>query len=382
MDLASEWLRKIEIDPSNFVEGQLGKLVKTSWNHDFPPALVIIGCPEYRGAELGNNTELTLIRKHLYNLFPNLFKGSVWDVGDLIPGERLSDTYIALEEILLEIQALGAPIVFLGGSSDLIYPVLGTQEKFEQYYSALAIDYKIDYHPSAEFSNHNYLNRFFQDHPSHLFQYLHAGIQSYRQNPEVLQFFNKVNYDAVRLGHFRQNLKAIEPLFRVSNLAFFDMSSVKISDFPCALNPNPNGFYAEDICQMARYAGLSKGCDFFGFYDFYFDGDERSNKTSAALIAECIWCYLEALPLRINEHPLKNPENYVKFTVSMEEWKQELYFYKSNRTTKWWLQAPRNEQINKAIGPLDFIPCNEEDYLLAQKNIIPETWWVSLFRSN
>ncbi len=35
-------------------------------------------------------------------------------------------------------------------------------------------------------------------------------------------------------------------------------------------SPSPNGFYGEEICQMARYAGMSTKLTSFGIYDYKF----------------------------------------------------------------------------------------------------------------
>jgi arginase family enzyme len=52
-------------------------------------------------------------------------------------------------------------------------------------------------------------------------------------------------------------IEETEPILRSSHLMMFDLNSLRLSDAPGTSNKSPNGLYAEEACQIIRYAGLS-----------------------------------------------------------------------------------------------------------------------------
>ncbi len=382
--MISDFLKKSDVQGRDFGPNSLGALVCTDTNEPIEEAkLVLVGCPEYRRAGISHhNYEPDLIRKKLFRLYPQYFEGKIQDLGNILPGATIQDTDYAIKQVLSEAKSWGKPVVFLGGSSDLILPILEVQEKFEQYYTALSVDYRIDFDPVAEETDHkNYLYPFFTSSPKFIFQYLHLGLQSYLQNQEILKFFSSVNYDATRLGKLRGDIKVTEPVFRQADLAFLDFSALKYAEAGATLDKNPNGFYAEEFCQMARYAGFSEYLNFFGLFGFDFDPLSANSDVTAGLAAEVLWCFMEGLSHRRVELPLGQDKRYKRYTVFMEDFNREIVFYKSVLSGRWWIEAPEVEVGNSMRNRLNFIPCGEEDYQTAASDKIPEAWWTSMFRS-
>ena len=46
------------------------------------------------------------------------------------------------------------------------------------------------------------------------------------------------------------------------------MNSVRLSDSPANDDGSPNGFYAEEICQIMRYAGISGRIKSLGIFHY------------------------------------------------------------------------------------------------------------------
>lgn len=384
MAFLSDLLTPSNVRALDFGPGTLGSRVFQA--ADAPKKetkLLLLGVPEYRAAGLKSGcNEPDKVREKLFRLIPQGFSGKIMDLGDILPGNSLNDTYSAVVQVLSEINQWNIPLVFIGGSSDLITPILQTQERFEQYYTALAVDYQIDFDPTLEEVNHkNYLYPFFVDSPKFLYQYLHVGLQSYLQNQDILKFFSSVNYDATRLGKLRGNIHLSEPVFRQADLVFFDFSALKYSEAGSSLVKNPNGFYSEEFCQMARYAGFSDHVNTLGLFDLHLDPLSENSTVTAALAAELIWCFIEGLAQRKVELPLKNDKRYLRYSVFLEDFNRDIIFFKSLNTGRWWIETPESKDQNTAKSRLDLIPCGEEDYQSALSNRIPDAWWISLFRS-
>ena len=85
-----------------------------------------------------------------------------------------------------------------------------------------------------------------------------------------------------------------------------------------------------------------------------------------------IWYFLEGYSLRKNElNP--NVNNCIKYTVSFDDGRNEIIFYKSKKSSRWWMGVPVKSEKNKNIENY-FIACSYKDYELAMKGDIPPKW--------
>jgi len=81
---------------------------------------------------------------------------------------------------------------------------------------------------------------------------------------------------------------------------------------------------------------------------------------------------LEGYYHRHNDYPYASLEDYKKFIVNLAGGEQNLVFYNSQISNRWWLEVnPRNNSNSKTL----VIACSHQDYLTACKHEIPERWW-------
>ncbi|HSK12014.1 MAG TPA: arginase family protein, partial [Phnomibacter sp.] len=102
----------------DFLKGQLGHSLMR--NNDLDGAdLVLIGCCEYRGQ--GESRPLRgadRVRKQLYRLYHWHADVQVADLGNIMVGDKLSDSYAALESVIKDLVTTGKKVMLLGGSHD------------------------------------------------------------------------------------------------------------------------------------------------------------------------------------------------------------------------------------------------------------------------
>ena len=58
-----------------------------------------------------------------------------------------------------------------------------------------------------------------------------------------------------------------------------------------------------------------------------------------------------------------NDENYQKFNVLIED--EELIFYKSVKTGRWWIEIPFLPNVNNKLKKHTLLPCMHDDYVEA-----------------
>ena len=133
-------------------------------------------------------------------------------------------------------------------------------------------------------------------------------------------------------------------------------------------NVRPNGLTGEEFCQLARYAGYSDRLSAVGFFehDPSRDGDGRGGQ----LVAEATWCFLEGVMHRMGDHPRGTTEDYLQFTVVLDDGDHEVVFFKSPRTNRWWMDIPTPGSGNRK-GRVFLVPCTYEDYQSASKANCP-----------
>jgi len=168
-------------------------------------------------------------------------------------------------------------------------------------------------------------------------------------------------------------MKAVEPLVRNADLLTVDISAVRHSDAPGNGNASPNGFYGEEICQIIRYAGLSDKLTSIGFYEI--NPLQDVNSETAHLVAQMIWYFVEGYYKRNNDYPYSDIEDYLKFIVRIEDHEEDIIFYKSKISQRWWMEVNCEAGKKLKYRRHYLIPCNHEDYKTACDNDIPDRWW-------
>ena len=193
------------------------------------------------------------------------------------------------------------------------------------------------------------------------------GIQSYLTNPLDVELSNKMYLELLRLGDLRADLKAAEPIIRDANLVSLDMGAIRHADNPNSRTSGPNGLYAEETCQLARYAGFADKVDQFAIFgDFH----PSSQGISVQLAAQLLWHFLDGYANRKKEYPLSNANKLQKFIVKLGKDDEELIFYKSKKTDRWWMEIDSNKNNKKSF----LVSCRYEDYQEACRQDVPYRW--------
>ncbi|MBX3163938.1 MAG: formimidoylglutamase [Bacteroidetes bacterium] len=338
--------------------------------------IAIIGVTEERNAENNEGCKLAPdnVRNYLYKLYGGSFSARVADLGNINQGHTTEDTYFALRTTLDVLIRKNIVPVIIGGSQDLTYAQFLGYKDLEQTINIAAIDSTFDMgNPDEDISNTSYLGKIILHQPNYLFNYSNIGYQTYLVNQSNLQMMNRLYFDAYRLGQVRDKIEEAEPIIRQADMISFDITAIKHSDAPANPNASPNGFYAEEACQMMRYAGMNDKLSSLGIYEINPKYDV-SGKT-AHLAAQMIWCFMDGFYSRKNDFPNRTSADYVRFHVVLEDSKHEINFYKSKKSDRWWMEIPYPPLKNVKFERHTLIPCSYKDYEQAINNEIPDRWW-------
>ena len=184
---------------------------------------------------------------------------------------------------------------------------------------------------------------------------------------------NENSWDLYRLGAVRNNFNQIEPIFRDSDIVSFDISAIRQSENPAASFTSPNGFYAEEACQLANLSGLSDKLKVLSIFEYMKSLD--LNGQSAHLVAQIIWHFLYGFSQRKNDYPKKGLDSYKKIYVKFENTDSDLIFYKNLENGRYWVEIPVGENNKTKV-----ISCSENDYKKACNNEVPDRIWQNISR--
>ena len=338
--------------------------------------------PESRNAY--NNSSCSLapdeIRSQFYRLYRWEKAVKVVDMGNLILGKTVEDTYQVLSDILAYlIENKIIPIV-LGGGNDLAFANYRAYEKLEQVVNIVAVDSRFDLGAEdADIRSDRYLNRIILQQPNYLLNYSNIGYQTYMNSPESIELMNQLYFETYRVGTMRKDMEEIEPIVRNAEMMSIDISAVRRPDAPGNPNASANGFYGEEICQVARFAGVSDKLSSFGIYEY--DPTLDTSFQTAQLIGHILWYFVEGYIHRQGDTSFKDKNMYNRYSVTVSESVDELEFYCSKKTGRWWVIVPVIN-IKKDIEQKYFLPCSRKDYEIACKDKISERWWRAYHKMN
>ena len=369
---------------SNFSKDALGSSIAANHSGESFPSfegasIAIIGVPEYRGAIENKNAPdgIDAIREKLYRLKIHLNSRPIIDLGNLILGHTLNDTFAAVATVVSELLSNKIIPVIIGGSQDLTYAHYSGYKKLEQIVNLVCIDSRFDLgSPDEECNSETYLGNIIMEQPNYLFNFSNVGYQTYFVGSSSVEIMNKLFFETYRLGQMRTNIEEAEPIVRNADFISVDISSIRNSDAPGNKNATPNGFYGEEICQIMMYSGLSDKSTGIGFYEYNLGLD--INKQTAHLIAQMIWFYIEGVGNRKNETPAISSSNYLTYRVPISEIENDIVFIKSLKSNRWWMKMPVELSKNRYMSQ-HLMPCSYKDYQQACTNEVPDRWW-SAFR--
>lgn len=314
------------------------------------------------------------IRKFFYQLFPPEGSVKVSDLGNIRAGDSTEDTQYALKSVIATLVRHDVIPIIIGGSQDLTFANFSAYEKLEQTINVLSVDRIFDLSREQEdFHSEAYLNKIILHEPNFLFNYSNIGYQTYFLSANELELMERLYFDTYRLGAFKDNVAATEPIIRNADLMSIDISAVRQSDAPGSAMTGPNGFYGEEMCQMSRYAGMSDKLTSFGVYEYNPEYDRQGQ--TAHLVAQMIWCFVEGYYNRKKDFPFRDESKYFKYQVVIKDFEHELIFYKSKLSDRWWMSVPYPPGKRFKFERHHLVPCGYEDYQLACSEEVPDLWW-------
>lgn len=352
---------------------QIGGTLLVHTDDSFPDLnevkIALIGVLENRGdTRHFSRVDLQAFRQSVYQLYNGNWNMGIADLGDILPGNAASDTYFALKKVTSSLIKKGIVPIVIGGSQDLTYALYRAYDDLEQMVNLVAIDNKFDFGKETDgLSNDSYLTKMVIDAPNNLFNYCNIGYQTYYNSQEEIDIIEKLFFDAYRLGEISNNIALAEPVFRDADVVSLDLTSVKSSDSGNFNIFSPNGFTGKEICALSRYAGISDKVSMFGIFN------HTNTVNESVLMAQIVWYFIEGFQYRSGEYPFGTKDNYLKYIVPLED--EELVFYKSNKTDRWWIEIPFLSHGNNKLKRNTLLPCSYEEYLQACNQELPERWW-------
>lgn len=359
----------------------MGDVIHThTRQHGFPSLknidIALLGVREERQAVDNEGCSMgpSRVRQELHRLFPGVKNLQIADLGDIKAGYDIEDTYFALSNSVCQLIKSGILPIIIGGSQDLTYANYLAYEQLGQIINIVSVDPRLDLGSSEEeLDSYSWLSRIILHQPNYLFNFADIGFQSYYVDLNAVALMKNLLFDTYRLGRVRSNLEEVEPIVRNADMISVDISAVRQSDAPGLANPSPNGFYGEEICQIIRYAGMSDKLTSIGFYDFNPTYDR--NGQTAQLIAQMIWYFIEGFYSRQHEFPVRNKEDFIKYTVAVKDQQDDIVFYKSKRSDRWWMEVSCPASLRTKYYRHYMVPCSYADYQTACANDVPDRWW-------
>jgi len=335
--------------------------------------IALIGLSESRKSSEVNKKyiDINSFRKEFYSLFCGDWNVNIIDMGDVINGEDISDTYFALKTINESLLEKNIISFFIGGTQDLTFPLYQAFAKKGDYVNLTSIDNKFDFGQiKKDFDSSSYMSKIIMEKDNKLSHYCNLGFQTFLNSQEEIDLLEKLQFESHRLGKINKKIDLIEPSLRYTNLLSIDFRSVKASELNFIHN-YPNGFESSEICSIARYAGMSDRISCVGVFEVF------QNSISSALLAQAVWYFIEGFSLRIIEDP--KSENFKGKSYHMDLENHQIKFYQSDISQKWWFELI--EENNNKLIDVSLYPCGHEDYLEACNDDISDKLLLSLKRN-
>lgn len=198
------------------------------------------------------------------------------------------------------------------------------------------------------------------------------GLQKYLFLPDMDIALSSCGFETLNLGALRDDMTACEPLLRNVKYVFLDMNCIKHADYPWGGNTNPNGFYSNEICQIARYIGFS--CDLKAVF-LYGIPEKRCPAVCANMAAQTAWHIADAVANNIKEDPASEKKKgrlssqFEHRIVDFMSHGDTLTFINSTVTGRWWMEVP---VVKK--NTTELVPCTSTDYQTAMNSQVPIRW--------
>ncbi len=374
----SIYFQALEIK-EQYSDQKIGGQIQVHTEGAFPQiqkgGVAIIHVPEFRGVKEGvGEIEPEKFRPFLYDLSCGIdWRFTIYDLGNILPGNEVKDTFYALSNVVAELVKNNVLPIVVGGSQDLTMALYKGYETLEQMVNLCSVDHQLDLgSPEEEIHADGFLSHLLLQRPCYLFNHANIGLQAPFAQKAEFDLFEKLYFDVCRLGEFNSDFRKAEPHLRNSDILSVDMKSIRSSELRTQDYISPNGFYADQICQITKYAGISDKLTSVGVFNYY---PEKSPSALSFLVAQMIWYLMDGFAQRKGDFPAGSKKDYIKFTVNLDDFKDAIIFYKSNKSERWWMEVSYPGNHGSKYDRHHMIPCNKDDYERAMKNEMPDLWW-------
>ncbi len=361
-------------------EGCLGDSMVIYDDSEFPDlsdkGVALIYVPEYRNSDDKYTKQNESFRTSFYSLSSgDAWNTVIYDLGNILPGETVEDTFFAVAQVVAELVKKDIIPIILGGSQDLTLACYKGFEKLERLINICSVDHSLDIgEPNELATSDGYVSHLLMQRPCFLFNFVNIGLQRPLVSKREIDLFEKLYFDTCRLGEFNNDFKIAEPHLRNSDLVSLDFNSIRCSDTDSSCYTNPNGFYADQICQIVKYSGISDKMSCFGIFNLH----PNQNSVASNLLAQVIWYFIDGVSNRYGDFPIGGMKNYTRFHVHMEDFSDDLTFFKSDKSNRWWLEVNYPAGSEGKYERHQLVPCTKDDYEGAMENQIPNLWWKTL----
>ena len=369
----------------------------TAYTDTFPDYetadIALVGITENRGTDNnpGVDEAADAVRKALYSLKKGTGAYDIVDLGNLVNGHSLEETYTRVREVCSMLMAHNTFPLLIGGSHDLDYGQYLAYENLDRLVNLVSVDAYIDIQTHREqhdegSQSRNHLHYILTHEKNYLLNYSHIAYQSYlvdRQAPTLLERFY---FDTYRLGMATQNISMLEPVARNADMLSFDISAIKRGDAPGNARAQPFGLTGQEACQLCWYAGHSERLSSAGFFE-YNPKEDDAHGTTASVVATMVWYLIEGYYHRTYEEDFES-HDFVKYVVPMVSTPEQITFYKAKKSEKWWMEVPGMDMPGMDMPSMDMpsthatllesrrsiVPCDPSDYHWALQGELPDRW--------
>ena len=349
--MLENWLHDPKLKKEEFAAWQIGANIITYRAGGLFPDI-----KETKIALLGVGEETDTIRKHLYRMSFTFGKLPIADIGNL-----RNPTEEGLLPVIKELLEAGIiPIILSAEPNPFTAQYKAYQDKTKKL-NLVIIEDKIAYHKDA----FNYLSVIRKVRRPRLHNLGFVGYQTHLSPSESIKYYQKKNYDCVRLGMAKRQMELVEPVIRDAQSIYFNLSAIKQGEAAGLWENSASGFTSEEACQLCHYAGMSDKLTSIGFYGYAADKDPEEH--TAQVIAQLIWYTLEGVYLRKKDFPAST-DRMVEYIVPFKQHDYDLTFWKSTKSGRWWVQL----EVNAKKSKNQLVPCAYEDYQLACKSELSE----------
>jgi arginase family enzyme len=110
------------------------------------------------------------VREYLYRLLPGNYKTRVADLGDIVRGNTVNDTYFAVTAVVEALLDLNIVPVIIGGGQEITYAMYRAYKNRNCIINIAAVDNKFDLGESEDqLNSHSYLSHIILHKPNFLF---------------------------------------------------------------------------------------------------------------------------------------------------------------------------------------------------------------------